>query len=152
MNKITEDKKYYTPTINEFHVGFEYEIRRFQYYDLNISDVYWDTNKFSFDFSEPNDIEDIFNEGRETGNIRVKYLDKEDIESLGLRLEQDLQDDNEFEWKIIDNNGNWIGTFLQDFNPFDEPNIIFYDTNFSIKNKFELIKLLKQLGINGQGD
>ena len=62
--------KYYTPTIEEFHIGFEYEW-------LN------ENNKW---IKEVTPIE-ISKKGFEeqTYGLRVKYLDKEDIESLGFK-------------------------------------------------------------------
>lgn len=62
------ENKYYTPSIEEFHVGFSYELRQ--------ADKWYPTiflaNECLCDFVN-------------TDGYRVKYLDKEDIESLGFR-------------------------------------------------------------------
>ena len=61
--------KYYTPEIEEFHIGFEVEC-----YDDN--DKTWDIVYID---SQPA----LCNITGLNLNIRVKYLDREDIESLG---------------------------------------------------------------------
>ncbi len=64
------EKKYYTPSIEEFHVGFEIEW---------LDKTEWRKVHFmcleQFGFS---DVEDLVKQ------TRVKYLDREDIESLGF--------------------------------------------------------------------
>jgi len=70
------ENKYYTPTIEEFHVGFEFEFRHSDYKEDG-----WKK------FTTP-----VFNMEREDcpfacqtlEEYRVKYLDREDIESLGF--------------------------------------------------------------------
>ena len=68
------ENKYYKPDIEEFHVGFEYEVE-----DLhdNLIDRCWRRQVF-----EGEDA--TIREWLETNDVRVKYLDKEDIESLGF--------------------------------------------------------------------
>lgn len=147
--------KYYTPAIEEFHVGFEYEelinddmlsIRS----DNHIDDIYWCKIKLSdnyISFSElPSKIK--------YEQIRVKYLDKEDIESLGFI----------YKGKTVDLWFEKEGTFL--INTWTSYKIIIHygidhrlyveaqDTGNEeclfqgeIKNKSELKTLLKQLNI-----
>lgn len=72
------NEKYYTPKIEEFHVGFEYEAK--EYLE--------DTDEWSEEFAKKamNDLS-WFNDdycSLKEGAIRVKYLDQEDIESLGF--------------------------------------------------------------------
>lgn len=73
-----EEKKYYTPTIEEFQPGLDYEMFNF------------DTNEYlkcimSFeDFYYPVVINQI-----RSGHCRVKHLNKEDIESLGWKKVSD---------------------------------------------------------------
>lgn len=114
---------YYTPNIEEFHVGFEFE--KFWY------DGSWSREKLEAD--ELADIEDEM-----LVLTRVKYLDQEDIESLG-------------------------GIQLPDTNSFDigECQIYFQDHTYieiyddcarlvfqgAIKNKSELKRVLKQVGV-----
>ncbi len=125
--------KYYRPKIEEFYIGFEYQIE-----DKN--------NWFIRDYP----IYPLNKESLSNFNIRVKYLDKEDIESLG--------------WKYYKTHA---GTTLMEF---EKDNFeLSYDPNFmgkqylriamegdgdvtmfigNIKNKSELKKLLNQLNIS----
>jgi hypothetical protein len=69
------DDKYYTPTIEEFHVGFEYEY-------LNIKSVWVKSNDFSNEYDyEDSPLYGVI-KGIEDTEVRVKYLDKEDIEGF----------------------------------------------------------------------
>lgn len=120
--------KYYTPTIEEFCWDFEYEIE-------------WSTRwkKFKvdqwFNFQGPI-IDD---------KIRVKYLDREDIESLGFK-----QDHNHNDVRFGYTNGS---TRIQ--HTPHRNNIEIYQwghesdtvSGITIKNKSELKRLLKQLNI-----
>ena len=71
------DNKYYTPTIEEFHVGFEFESN----YVGFSSDLKWrkillnDSHDWFWTTYKQDAVETEF---------RVKHLDKEDIESLGF--------------------------------------------------------------------
>lgn len=68
------ENKYYTPTLEEFHVGFEYQQK-------TISTKEWvDVNYTHLD----KDTKYIIDENR----IRVKHLDQEDIESCGFFLKK----------------------------------------------------------------
>lgn len=140
--------KYYTPTIDEFYVGFEYEIR------FNDVDNIWEKNIFTCD-SKDSEYDSYFYISRWLEHsIRVKYLDKTDIESLGF---VDLGSLWFFKEKCLTVNGEnflnckirkWNGTQIDvyvDYNDTDELQLIFRG---SIKNKSELVKLLKMLGIN----
>jgi hypothetical protein len=64
-----EDNKYYIPQIEEFHVGFEYEL------EDPITKLW---------------VKFIFEEDKlwfvKSNKVRVKYLDKSDIESLGFKI------------------------------------------------------------------
>jgi hypothetical protein len=128
------ENNYYTPSIEEFHVGFEFEVN---------CDNDW--IKESLYSNEQVNVLPFMN----TNNIRVKYLDKEDIENLGFTCEQKplgSWDKGEFWVK------NKEGVVLMDFDILDKinPEIGFPGISFVIKNKSELKRLLKQLGINGQ--
>ena len=130
--------KYYTPEIEEFHIGFEYE--RHQYEDGN-----W----FKYTVEE----RDILDHAEK--EIRVKYLDKEDIESLGFKeksLKYYIFNEPsgklpywnkvilDFRWSYKDI--SIIGIRADDLGM--EEGILFRG---NIKNKSELKKLLKQLNI-----
>ena len=80
LNSMKEESKYYTPTIEEFHVGFEFEKRE---------DGQWKKyGSFDFEFS----LERTY-WGITSKNIRVKYLDREDIESFGFENANVLDDE-----------------------------------------------------------
>jgi hypothetical protein len=142
--------KYYTPELEEFHFGFEYEYKDGNHWRTCIADeityqqtdfgnrseiyhMYPERNPFFIGLS--NDINSPYN------RFRVKYLDKEDIESLGFvkdRIGSGFNKDGCTIW-LYDN--NYIGitpTEIHGEQPY------FRGT---IKNKSELKKLLKQLSI-----
>lgn len=75
--------KYYTPELEEFYVGFEYESEE-------MSKCGSSTEMVKSFIKTPQDIIDAFNFNDWHSSIRVKYLDKEDIESLGFKDENIL--------------------------------------------------------------
>lgn len=144
-------EKYYTPEIEEFHIGFEYEV----------FETPFGKNKGNWNKSilnTPQYFQSInwkwIAENLE--KIRVKYLDKEDIESLGFIFDKTSK---EGQWKFFKNNiclfyrpeTKELGTFTVD--PSKSDFMIKYSRDnkmisfLIIKNKSELIKLLKQLKI-----
>jgi len=136
-----EDNKYYIPSIEEFHVGFEYEIVLPQ----------WEIQEFRSTIMGVNEDLYAIEKCLKLNRIRVKYLYKEDIESLG------------FEETIDDTEGNtWYKKdriklcFVEGLNfnieICDNYASKLNDTIFKgiVKNKSELKKLLKQLGIDGK--
>lgn len=159
MLNMIKDNKYYTPSIEEFHVGFEYE-----YLDNNLKT--WKPNVIeSYMLITPNigeacdsEITEIFRELKE-GNIRVKYLDREDIESLGFDktfknefgIEYLFYENKDYQYCLYHSEKNVI-IFRADKNvswmfppSFSEA----YRPIFSgiIKNKSELKRVLKQVGV-----
>ena len=136
-----ENNLYYTPTIEEFHVGFIYE--RKEYDDLRMIDEWYETS-----IDTPWQLVDyvMYLQNFNFNKTRVKYLDQEGIESLG--------------WKDCDNIYNTIRWNFNDyilmFYKKDNRYLIFRDCgpnniqtvfNGFIKNKSELIKLMQQLNI-----
>lgn len=132
------DSKFYVPDISEFHVGFEYEIQ-------SKSGIQIGYSKHSFTgYIGPIDLE-------LKNNIRVKYLDKEDIESLGWKFIKQYPGTTNFYFEKE--------TYKLDFDPEfgNKWNLRIYDGKdqdsefnyFSgyIKNKSELKVLIKQLGV-----
>lgn len=131
---------YYTPDICEFYVGFECEVYNKyseEWYIFLFNQVFEDTS-VAYNFTE--------------GKYRVKYLDKSDIESLGFKFDG-------MRSKVPGNFGGTKDNLYLNYNPY---NIDGYFTVNSkvrvwnntilifegvIKNKSELIKLLKQLNI-----
>lgn len=120
-------EKYYTPELSEFHVGFEYE------YTLLAG---WRSNTFQLD-SNIQALEQAIN----AGYIRVKHLDREDIESLGWYEEQPgvgkYRDITEA-FTLYTDDETTISIFKS-----NDP--IFLDG--TIRNISELKKLMKQLNI-----
>jgi hypothetical protein len=140
-------EKYYTPEIEEFYVGFEYEI---EYYDHGHGGGW-----IKMDTSNPHDIYQRKKELESNSKVvavRVKYLDREDIESLDFAREPVkyhhsfirgdyklcyLSDDNPTELTILKRKkSNYLGE--------SKYKLIFVGT---IKNKSELKRILKQIGI-----
>lgn len=139
------ENKYYTPEIEEFHVGFEYEE----------DDSEWSKRTFESYM----DLE-ILNDDIREGNIRVKILNKEDIESLGWELICPAKSKNScslYQWnKAYDYEGSdleirWHISHYSD-NKLIIHNNQYYDSEVvifsgTIKNKSELKKLTQQLNI-----
>ena len=115
------EKGYYIPEIKEFHVGFEYE-ERYNEDTLFFKEIVKD------DIEEWPNYDQLSKIKWSIHNIRVKYLNKEDIESLNIK-----------DYSIILNNG-----FVDIWRKHDSYPII---RNINLKNKSELIVFLKQTGI-----
>ena len=131
--------KYYTPTIEEFHVGFEYESSYLEDYDTWKKEII-DTVDVGYFYS-------TYTGDAVPTEFRVKYLDREDIESLGFIFVAD-------EWWHKTNIGdNWqilkIGKNSYQITYGQNEYIDKSKGMFSgvIKNKSELKRLLKQLNI-----
>jgi hypothetical protein len=133
------EKKYYTPDISEFYVGFECEFK-----DLSGNFIPIVHTEESISYKD---------------TFRVKCLDKEDIENLGFKLFSDVANILQFEKSHIDHYYNILIFDRVDrelsiteysYKNKDE-NIQMYEiTRFDgfIKNKSELKKLLKWLNID----
>ena len=123
------ENKYYTPDISEFHIGFEYEWK-----PKDEDDYGYVKDKYC--------IQDQFDEMYINNEIdfRVKYLTKEDIESLGFE-QQSLQYQYKKNWYRLINRCEENQYIIEDGRYQDQ---IFVGT---IKNKSELKRLLKQLNI-----
>ena len=135
------ESKYYTPAIEEFHVGFEYEAQEIE---QSGSSVDWQEYVFEINDSlellfKPNDWYEL---------PRVKYLDKEGIESLKFKhigagwFESKELDCRVRKWKglEVDIYKNWSHLNVT------EQNELKCFTG-EIKNKSEFKKILKQLRI-----
>ena len=154
-----EDKYYYTPTIEEFYVGFEFE------YLSGIDEEGEDWSTRIFDQLYENYDFPILDVGEKLDDsFRVKYLDQSDIESLGWKLEytknspftgKDLNT-----YKVTKEYGFNTGTtytleqldnnfYLIKSETYSSYGSEVYRMSFTILNKSELKKLMQQLGING---
>ena len=139
-----EDSKYYTPEISEFFVGFEYDCILPQ----------WEIQDWRSTVVGTNEDLDAIYQCIKLDRIRVKLLDKSDIESCGFNQIPS----KEFAQDVEEYQSNWsIGP-----NPFrlskyknlitisHQPHMRSSRQLFEgiIKNISELRKLLKQLGID----
>jgi len=138
--------KYYTPTIDDFHVGFECEMK-------NSSDpIYFDwehctfKDDFSNELSEDYCFEYLRTDLKEE-NIRVKYLDRDDIESCSFNTEDNGECYNKtnafdiyglYPWE-------WDKGIQNQYKIILNGDTLFLGI---IKNKSELKVLLKQLNID----
>ncbi len=134
--------KYYTPETEEFHIGFEFEQN---------SGYEWVKRVFK-------DIGGIYNLGNAINQeaLRVKHLDREDIESLGWEVNmkgysgEGQGHDGPFTFERYVKGGYELMHFSDNtvhvFEPYDDQHV---NSKFEgvIKNKSELKKLLNQLGI-----
>jgi len=158
LNKhAMENEKYYVPSLEEFRIGFEFELLQQGeiYGEVGYTNEYIETSiDDSMDF---NNIWDLFNSKKET-NVRVKYLDHEDLLSLGFKhiggkMLKDVG--QEYKW----NNGRyWVHL---NYTKLSDHCVLKIETSvgqssiktlvvhsIGIKNKSELIILMKQLNIN----
>lgn len=138
------ENKYYVPEIEDFHVGFEYEINNNP----------WELKKVSVSM----DLEAIQYHIK-NGDIRVKYLNQDDIESLGFTdkattvldwyTSEKRSEDNWASygyWNnfrlLHDREKNKVKIIAYEYG-WEEENVLFQG---DCKNKSELIKILNQVG------
>lgn len=137
-----ENKKYYTPSIEEFHIGFEFEYLAVPRIKENNGYI-----KSIFDFSWS--ISDILHRIIDFNCLRIKYLDKVDIESLGFTYIKDVFSLNKLTVQSYKKD-DIILYHTSELNKimitYSNEDIIV--SSISIKNKSKLIKLLKALNIN----
>ena len=143
------ENKYYTPTIEEFHVGFEYETMelgsRTKYNPTTLNE--WDDLTGDYDGRTL-----LYEIARGEQSVRVKYLDREGIEDLGFKFKEGTEfsyvKDNitmhVYDAKRWNTKNDTITIFKKDLTRTVGKTIVFSGT---IKNKSELKKILKQLGI-----
>lgn len=152
------ENKYYTPTIEEFHVGLEFEI-----FDV----IDWTTTIFgnllinNQGGSYSTNLKDV-KEWIKNKEVRVKYLDKEDIESFGFE-QHHRGIDLWFKRKgiYLREDGHHLTEIKLQYGLHDQRLKITFvyiggeeSVHFEgfIKNKSELTKLVKQLKITQNGD
>ena len=130
------EDKYYTPDISELYIGFELEHKNPMQENIWKREIV-DSDMWGIAYcTYEENQEDYPNE------IRVRYLDKSDIEELG--------------WDFIEYDTAKYKNYYIEFNP--EHFTYIYEKRIyedlilfrgKIKNKSELKKLMSQLGING---
>jgi hypothetical protein len=170
-----EKSKYYTPLIEEFCEGFEYEIITGYPVTREGDKIKFHHDKYEYEkkiFELP-DLNDLPKEGNKFCSwqsfaelTRVKYLDKADIEELGFtsgighisQADRELLFGDLVESYYLQKDHNTY--FISYFKDKDRKILIYIYNNQTmefgefyrlfngiIKNKTELKKLLKQLGI-----
>ena len=146
----TEENKYYIPEIEEFHVGFECEFynSKDKHFYFEAPDGWIKTmigeNLYLREFTNQYQLlkENLF---------RVKYLDQEDIESLGWKFIKHHPGTTQLDFKkgiyYLDFDSNFRGkSWLRIYEGDNQSEEFNFFTGF-IKNKSELKILMKQLGI-----
>ncbi len=138
------EEKYYVPGIEEFHVGFEYEYKQLDKERYLNKGMIWSDQVISFNSIRPHKLQIEI----EKGTIRVKKLDREDIDILGTTADHDgiiYFTNNETAPLAItldmENQTVMIKNVI--------PNSILF--NGTIRNKSELTRVLKQIRITKDG-
>ena len=151
--------KYYTPELEEFHVGFEYEHKECFLDGTVKTQEDFDNSKWVKQTCDSGIIyieRALNSKNAKNGlcGVRVKHLDREDIESLGFNYDKTSSDS---QLKFYRDNlclfyrpkSKELGTFTVD--PEKNDYMIKYTRDnkmisaLTIKNKSELKRLLKQL-------
>ena len=148
------DKKFYVPNISEFYIGFEYEWSEFGR-KIWIDEIA-DQDDVLLAYSSYEETPDEY-----INEYRVKYLDREDIESFGFKCNTFSESKfmygkfaDEFSIKIkhndffikyfYDDNHLIIAVHNNEMMDSGEESILF---NGVVKNKSELKVILKQVRI-----
>lgn len=151
MEKDLEKNKFYVPEIEEFHIGFEFEyLPHRRNWVLELSGDKWIKETFSGSCgidgeSEVYEITSMI----EDKHCRVKHLDREDIESLGW----EHQRQGTYTRKEEDLHFYFLKTLSSEFgdNKIEircaHPSLQYGNFLGECKNKSELKRVLKQLGI-----
>jgi hypothetical protein len=141
-----EENKYYTPSIEDLCIGLEY-----QYFKSNGAGDFWLDDKITSFDEIPCDggVEERLS----NGEVRIKYLDKEDVESLGFKEIEPFTDNSKFKKPFMLRGAECELIFIH--NKVNQHSLIKIrhekgDINYfcgKIKNKSELKKILKMTGI-----
>ncbi len=136
------EAKYYTPELEEFHVGFEFE-SDFWFFT---EEGEWAKSKITEDTFE--DFVSLYKNDAYATEFRVKYLDREDIESLGFTNYVPPMEYNH-SWNYKGGKDPkiyvWFNCAIPEVRIFSSfPTILFQGP---VKNKSELRKLMSQLQI-----
>lgn len=150
-----QNNKYYTPEIEEFHVGFEFEF-------IDKKNEWKKSDDFSFAFlADDTDTISEVSFYLEKNKVRVKYLDVKDLEILGWKI---LTEERKIRLNISE---DYLFTHYGEFKTKDLNNQLVYLTFWNIenyhlnihidcgdeefrgiiKNKNELKRLMRQLNI-----
>lgn len=133
---------HYTPQLDEFYQGFEYE----QYNPHNPKE--WTKKKF--DFTEADFLSNTYKLERQKEYVRVKLLDFYDLKEIGFnrgKVSHQFTTENHYVSVVEGDNFDIIGA--------DENIIAIFDIGSKnrlfrgkVKNKSEFFKVLKLIGIH----
>lgn len=139
MEKMSKEARYYVPKIEEFHVGFyfqrygnDYETEQVDQYDWHVYD-------------------DLLH----MDEVRVKYLDREDIEAEGWQKQTDTQVTCYEIWvgrrlyEMRKSHPEYYGEdkYVIDFIEKEGKGNRFTCFSGTIKNRSELRKVMEMLGV-----
>lgn len=158
MEKFKQEEiKYYTPKIEEFHVGFEVMVpnEKGHYNTAIINAIALEliASRANYNEIKHNNLMLKYEE------FRVKYLDQEDIESFGFRKSYapSYITDEMVELYSTDGEKDWYNLKLEDNNIIITKCHIYNDITDNwdqecifkgiIKNKSELKTILTQIGV-----
>ena len=143
-------EKYYTPTIEEFHVGIEnVEFKQYKDFASGSNEMSWQQD--TTDIHVMHRL-DIIKSLLDKKAIRIKHLDREDIESLGWEFKSNVKgtigtfNKDNYLMTVLDNGYVVVSTLSDKFNMMGEQDTrnIFVGV---IKNKSELKRVLTQIGV-----
>lgn len=149
MTDITENGKYYIPSIEEFHTGFEYEL---QVPEKRM----WSKEVFHMNENHINFVRFVDIQDEHTHNkVRVKHLDHDDISACGWQDGCDINSQ-----RITYHNGSRLLIFYpetkrvvitcpigQGVREVGQEVPLYNVFDGSIKNKSELQRIMKQSAI-----
>jgi hypothetical protein len=148
-----ENNRYYAPSIEEFHIGFEFE--RFIPKSNTTEEKCWEKLAMSANYLTLDELDFEIIEKE----IRVKYLDQQDIESLGfIEIETDKTRNKIVNTLTFKKEDTEILLYDREILAKHFPNALSLEVShkykfgklvlpIEIKNLSELKKLLKQLNI-----
>jgi len=147
IKKLKEMTKYYTPEIEEFHVGFEYEIRDPDFQGQSDEEEW---KKKVFDRST---LMDTLQHWKFFQDYRVKCLDEQDIKECGWKKSAEQRDLYSINW--IDNpnekkNAIWMAKVNENKYQITDCRHTWHFVLFvgTIKNKSELKRIMKMICID----
>lgn len=146
VKQINNMEKYYTPDLEEFHLGFRYE-------SGNKAIKGTSTEWYKDEIEETYELESV----GDYQEVRVKYLDRKDIEELGWKYDGEIFNGNMLEFYHPNEGDDDYSRKLQfpkDIDRLIEEGIAigsgyfdFCGDNYRLKNYNELKTLMKQIGI-----
>lgn len=145
---MLNNNKYYTPKIEEFHIGFECEFKNRMIVPVEWRKEVCETETLSIAFDTWEHEQEEFKD-----EFRVKHLDQEDIVELGYKFngnfyEKPYNDPRQIYSQshliFIPKTNHVVVQIGSQESPFTDFNTLFVGT---IKNKSELKKILNQLNI-----